>query len=254
MERERYDVKLRHRQLGQLLCLRQAYNRHRKGPPLRPPPPSQCQREAQGRACPVHPRTPLRLHTGCCSPTRRICSEQRLHSHACRTLAPPPARPPHPARHPPPRGPPFTRALAHELTLLCRYLALSCCRIPPAPAADPAPLLASLPPCLPARLPACLRLLLLRRRCQDLSNGAMIPAVVDFPQQQQQQQQRQPPQQEQPQQGQEREQAAAAGRRQDPLQEQDQLQQAQELERRRRRTGFTDKALLTPEELRQKLK
>ncbi|EFN51397.1 hypothetical protein CHLNCDRAFT_141029 [Chlorella variabilis] len=82
----------------------------------------------------------------------------------------------------------------------------------------------------------------------------MIPAVVDFPQQQQQQQQRQPPQQEQPQQGQEREQAAAAGRRQDPLQEQDQLQQAQELERRRRRTGFTDKALLTPEELRQKLK
>ena len=82
---------------------------------------------------------------------------------------------------------------------------------------------------------------LLCLRCQDLSNGAMIPAVADFAQR---------PQQEQQQQGAVVA-AAVAQRHAGAAAAQAAAAQAAP---RPRSTGFTDKVLLTPEELRQKLK
>lgn len=79
------------------------------------------------------------------------------------------------------------------------------------------------------------RVALVPCRCQELSNGAMIPAVADFAQRAQ------------------RAGAGPAGQPQGQGHHQQQ-QQTGQAAAARRQTGFTDKNLLTPEELRQKLK
>ncbi len=98
---------------------------------------------------------------------------------------------------------------------------------------------------------------LLCHRCQELSNGAMIPAVADFAQREAPA----APAAASVRQGKARRAAPAPAlaaavtvQHAEAAMAQQGQAEAAETRRARRPTGFTDKVLLTPEELRQKLK